>query len=245
MADEVTFQPARPRRAIDEIITQIRTSIQRGELEPGDRLPAERALATQFAVSRNTVREALRMLEISGQITLKKGATGGAFIKKLDSSVAARSVSDALQAANVSVSDFTEVRHWLEPALLRSACERMTAEDLQALEDNVEQASKLSAVGDWERKAVVHVEFYNLLADATKNPVMSVLVRSLSELLREMVLAVGPSTDDDIVLRSRRRLLGHLHKRDADKAVLEAERHLKRIHKMWLTGSYAGSYFRS
>ncbi|KAA9166040.1 FadR family transcriptional regulator [Amycolatopsis acidicola] len=245
MTDEVTFQPARPRRAIDEIISQIRGSIQRGELEPGDRLPSERALAEQFAVSRNTVREALRMLEISGQITLKKGHTGGAFITKLDHSTAARSVSDALQATNVSLSDFTEVRMWLEPALLRAVCERMTGEDLQALEDNVEQASKLSAVGDWERKGAVHVEFFNLLADATRNPVMQVLVRSLSELLREMVMAVGPSTDDDIILRSRRRLLGHLRKREAEKAVQEAERHLKRIHRMWLTGAYEGSYFRS
>ncbi|MEV0057645.1 FadR/GntR family transcriptional regulator [Saccharopolyspora shandongensis] len=244
MADEVQFQPARPRRAIDEIISQIRASIQRGDLGPGDRLPAERALAEQFAVSRNTVREALRMLEISGLIILKKGATGGAFITKLDHSVAARSLSDALQATNVSLSDVTEVRLWLEPIVINAACERMTAEHLQALQDNVDQASKLSAEGDWERKAVVHVEFHNLLADATGNPVLAILMRSLSDLLREFVLAVGPTTDD-IILRSRRRLLGHLRKRDAEKAVQEAQRHLKRVHKMWLTGSYKGAYTES
>lgn len=242
----MTFQPARPRRAVDEIITQIRGSIQRGELGPGDKLPSERALAVQFEVSRNTVREALRMLEISGQITVRKGATGGAFITQLDHGAAARNVSAALQATNVSLSDFTEIRLWLEPQIARAACERMTPECLQALEDNVKEAAKLAHVGDWERKALVHVEFYNLLADATRNPVTAVLVRSLSELLREMVLTLGPSTEeDDIILRSRRRLLGHLRKGDADKAAQESERHLKRLHRMWLAGTYEGSYFRT
>jgi DNA-binding FadR family transcriptional regulator len=62
--------------------------------------------------------------------------------------------------------------------------------------------------------------------------------------MRDLVLAFGPSTDDTI-LRSRRRLLNHLGNRDAEKAVQEMDRHLKRVHKMWLTGAYEGSRTRA
>ena len=64
------FGPARPRRTFEEIINQIKANIEEGRLKRGDKLPTERALAAQFQVSRNTVREALRTLEISGFIIL-------------------------------------------------------------------------------------------------------------------------------------------------------------------------------
>ena len=65
-----SFRPARPRRAFEEIIHQIKALIEAGALKPGDKLPSERALAAEFQVSRNTLREALRTLELGGQITV-------------------------------------------------------------------------------------------------------------------------------------------------------------------------------
>jgi DNA-binding FadR family transcriptional regulator len=234
------FQPARPRRAFDEIISQIRDLLQRGELKPGDRLPSERSLSEQFAVSRNTVREALRMLEISGLITLKKGATGGAFISEADPSVVARSLSDTLKLTDFSLGDITEARLWIESIVVRVACERMTEEQLAALETNVKEAAKLTDARDWERKALVHLEFHNLLADATGNPLMAIVMRSMMDMMRDVVLSVGP-TQSDFMLRSRRRLLTKFRKRDVEGAVLEMERYLKRLHKLWLSGEYPGS----
>src|SRR5260370_19079663 len=74
------FSPAKPRRTFEEIINQIKANIEEGRLQRGDKLPTERALASQFQVSRNTVREALRTLEISGFVTLKRGPAGGALV---------------------------------------------------------------------------------------------------------------------------------------------------------------------
>jgi GntR family transcriptional repressor for pyruvate dehydrogenase complex len=233
MASELTFQPARPRRAFDEIVAQVRGMVRSGELQPGDRLPAERVLAEQFGVSRNTVREALRMMEISGLVALRTGAGGGAFVAKPDPGVAARGLADAFQLNGLSPSDVTEARLWLESTVVRVACERMTEEYLQALYDNVNEAAQAAGEDDWERTALVHVEFHNLLADATGNPVMSILMRSMADLLRELVLAIGPSSDD-VIVRSRRRLLRHLRNRDGDKAAEEMRRYLNRLHRMWL-----------
>ncbi|HEY3686854.1 MAG TPA: GntR family transcriptional regulator [Streptosporangiaceae bacterium] len=240
MAGEPVFQPARPRRAFDEIVAQIRDLLRRGELKPGDRLPSEQSLAAQFAVSRNTVREALRMLEISGLITLRKGAGGGAFIARSDPAVVSRSLSDTLQLTDVSLADITEARLWIESVVVRVACERMTDDHLAALAANVKEAAELTGAGDWERKALAHVEFHNLLADATGNALMSIMMRSLMDMMRDIVLSVGP-TRTDFMLNSRRRLLARFRARDADGAVAEMERCLRRLHKLWLSGAYPGS----
>jgi DNA-binding FadR family transcriptional regulator len=238
-----TFQPAKPRRAFDEIIAQVREMVRKGELVPGDRLPAERALAEQFAVSRNTVREALRMLEISGLIQLRRGASGGAFIAEADPSKVASSMSDMLELNQFSLTDLTEARGWLEALVARVACERADEEMLTRLDDNVAEAARLSDRGDWERKAIVNVEFHNILAEATGNPVMVAMMKGLMEVMTKIVLRLGP-TEGDIVLRSRRRFMKHLHNRDADAAVEEMYSHLKRMHKLWVAGYYKGSKLR-
>lgn len=235
-----TFQPARPRRAFDEIIAQVREMVRNGELRTGDRLPAERALAEQFAVSRNTVREALRMLEISGLIQLRRGATGGAFIAEADTSRVATSITDMMELAQFSLSDLTEARAWIESVVVEVACERADDQMLDRLQSNVDEATRLSRLEDWESKSLVNIEFHNLLAEATGNPVVVAVVKSLMDVMREVVLGAGP-TEGDVVLRSRRRLIKHLRNRDSAAAVEEMRRYLQRMHKLWIKADYKGS----
>lgn len=234
------FAPTRPRRAFDQIIAQIRAMLQSGELKPGDRLPPERVLAEQLQVSRNTVREALRMLEISGLVTVKQGSGGGVFVARPDSAVVARQLSDALNLTGLSLGDITETRLWIESIVVRVACERMTPEDLAGLEANVERAEELAAAQEWARRAEVNIEFHKLLVAATQNPLLIFLVNSVLDLLPPIIQASGPQTDD-IVTQSRHRLLAHLRAGDAEAAVREMEDHLEVLHDRWLTGAYQGS----
>lgn len=234
------FSSARPHRAFDLIIAQIRAMLQSGQLKPGDRLPPERELAEQMEVSRNTVREAIRMLEISGLVTVRPGSGGGAFVARPDSAVVARQLSDALNLTDVSLGDITETRLWLESIVVRIACERMTDDDLAALEANVDLAEELTAGEDWSRRAEVHIDFHKILVGATQNPLLIFLMNSVLELLPPIIEAVGPSRDS-AVMTSRRRLMEKLRERDADGAVAEMEKHLQRLHQRWLTGSYDGS----
>ena len=227
------FAPVHGRRAFDEIIDQLRSRLRNGELRPGDRLPSERSLAEQFQVSRNTVREALRMLEISGLIKIRKGATGGGFVSQSEPRVVARSLSDALLLSTFSLADLTEVRHWLGLVITRLACERATGDDLQRLEENVERAEALTRAGEWERRSLVNHEFLDLLAAATANPVLEIFQHSVTEVIREIVSAIGPIPGDELV-QSRVRLLAHLRARDAEAAAAEMDRHLEWVHAKWL-----------
>ncbi|WP_060576761.1 MULTISPECIES: FadR/GntR family transcriptional regulator [unclassified Pseudonocardia] len=234
------FQPARPRRAFEEIISQIRSGIRDGSLRPGDRLPAERALAEQFEVSRNTVREAMRMLEIAGLVELRRGATGGAFVAHADPSRIASSISDQLELGSLSLSELTEARGWIESIVVRVACERADEATLDRLEANIVEAARLTDEEQWEKKALVHIEFHNILAEATGNKIIIATMASLMEVMRTVVLAIGP-TRDDMITRSRSRLLERLRARDTDGAVEEMTDHLGRLHTIWLEASYEGA----
>jgi GntR family transcriptional regulator, transcriptional repressor for pyruvate dehydrogenase complex len=119
----------------------------------------------------------------------------------------------------------------LQSAATRIACQRMTAQQLNALQASVEQASRLSARHDWERKATAHAELFNLLGDSTGDPVLALLVSSATGWLHDLLMAVGPRADG-IILSSRRRLLRHLSTGDADGAAREMEHHLVGLHYM-------------
>jgi GntR family transcriptional regulator, transcriptional repressor for pyruvate dehydrogenase complex len=111
---------------------------------------------------------------------------------------------------------------------------------LDKLDVNVAEAARLSRLGEWEQKARVHIEFHNLLAAATGNPVLMAMTRSMMQVIERIVTALGP-TESDVVLRSRRRLMKHLRARDGEAAVAEMRKHLERMHKMWLDADYKGS----
>ncbi len=74
------FTPAVRRRAFNDIVDQVERAVLSGELHPGDRLPSERELCTQFGVGRAALREALRTLEERGIVETKVGQAGGIFI---------------------------------------------------------------------------------------------------------------------------------------------------------------------
>lgn len=232
------FEPARGRRVFDDIISQLRERLKSGQLRPGDRLPSERELAEHFSVSRNTVREALRMLEIAGLVKIKKGATGGAFIADGDPAVVSRSLADMLTLSSFTLTDLLEVRLWTGAVIARVACERGTEADFDALEANIRQAEALA--DDWERRAEVNHEFFDLLAAATHNPVMALVQRSITSLIREIVATIGPVPSERL-LESKRQLLDRLRERDPDKAVAQMEAHLMMVHELWLSKSASKS----
>ena len=227
------FEPIAPSRAFEEIAAQIRELVATGRLKPGDRLPAERDLSAKFKVSRNTLREALRALELSGMIELRKGAAGGAFVLPGSSGVVVNGLRDLYHLGAIKPEHLTEARVWLSDIVVRVACERLTEEDLQALEENVVLAAKATKAGNFQERADLHREFHNLLAVATRNPIIQITMEGVMEVMREFVKAIGPS-DNTYTLPSRRRLLKHLRARDADAAVAEMNKFLERLQANYM-----------
>jgi GntR family transcriptional regulator, transcriptional repressor for pyruvate dehydrogenase complex len=125
-------------------------------------------------------------------------------------------------------------------AATRIACRRMTPQHLNALHASVEQASRLSARHDWERKTTAHAGLFTMLGDVTGDCDLARLVSSAAGRLQDLVMTVGPAADG-IILSSRRRLLRELRARDGDGAAREVERHLAGLHYMGRVAGGAGS----
>ena len=227
-------EPVSPRRIYQEVANQLRRNISEGRLRPGDKLPAERELARMFAVSRNTMREALRALELSGLIELKLGSAGGAFVLPGSSNAVVNGMRDLYFLGAITPDHLTDARISLSAAVIRMACERLTQEDLEALEQTVDLAEQMDKAGNFDERTKHHQAFHILLAKATRNPILIAATEGVMEVTRQFVKAIGPTADQTYTLPSRRRLLVHLHKRDAEKAVQEMASALTKLHEGYM-----------
>src|ERR1700761_7002627 len=102
-------------------------------------------------------------------------------------------------------------------AAARVACRRMSPQYLRALRESVEYACALPKSIAWDRKATAHAEIVNLLADASGDPILPLLLREVPGQLHDLMMAVGPAASG-ITAGSRRRLLALLQAGDADGA---------------------------
>ncbi len=226
--------PISPQRIFQEVADQLRRNIQEGKLRPGDKLPAERELAAMFGVSRNTMREALRALELSGLIELKLGATGGAFVLPGSSNAVVNGMRDLYFLGAITPDHLTDARISISSAVIRMACDRITAVELAQLEANVALAEQAHKAGDFQERTRHHQAFHVMLAKTTHNPIMIATMEGIMEIMRQFVKAIGPQDWPAHTLPSRKRLMAHLRARDAEGAVKEMTSALKKLHQGYL-----------
>ena len=222
------FAPIKAKRAFEEVCEQIRTEVALGNLKPGDRLPPERELAEQLNVSRTAIREALRSLENAGLVHCQQGMGGGAFIRERDSTAVTQAVRDMVMLGQIPSSSVTEARITLTEQAIRLACERATEADFDAIEQDINKSEQLTLDGDFSRRNTYITEFYRVLAQATHNQVLVMLVESLTELTRSLLEKVSPVPRKDFI-EVRRNVLQLMRARDADGAAREMRAHLERL----------------
>lgn len=225
------FSPVRIQRAADEIAQQIRREIGAGRLKPGSKLPAERALAQELGVSRNTLREAVRSLEQAGLVELKKGAHGGIFVTRHNGDSIVTGMLDLYRLGGITPRQLTLARLWIEPIIVREACRRATPADIALLEDNIAQAWEAAQANEFEKKFTLHHEFHRILARIAGNPIMLVIIDGLIAVLVEFIEKIGRGDNSHYVFPSRRRFMEHFRRGDAEAAVTEMTQLLEQFQE--------------
>lgn len=231
--DGLTFLPVALGRAADDISAQIRDAMARGVLKPGIRLPPERSLAVQFGVSRNTLREALRSLENSGVLVLRRGAQAGAYIKQSSGKGVATGLLDMYKLGGLTPEQLTDARILIETAIVRSACANCTADDIQALKDNLKLALALDQEQRAQERIEANLDFHRIVARATHNPLLVTLMNAILEVMQVFVRSIGPY-EASFIFASRKRFIALLEARDEAGAAAEMEKSLRRLQTRYL-----------
>ncbi|MEJ7930596.1 GntR family transcriptional regulator [Ramlibacter sp. AN1015] len=227
-ASRPMFEPVRVRRTFEVVCDQVRRQLARGQLRPGDRLPGDRELAEQFGISRSGVREALRSLESAGLVEVRTGVNGGFYIHSGDATGLTRTVQDMVSLGRVPIADLTEARIELMGVAIRLACARATEAELDAIEADIDHHTALFERGRGSRNTRSVIEFYRLIARATHNQVIVMMVDALSEIIRTLLARVDPQPRQDII-QVRRTVLALMRARDAEGAAAAMATHLQAI----------------
>jgi GntR family transcriptional repressor for pyruvate dehydrogenase complex len=193
------FNSTAQNKLTSQIVSQVRQAILSGKLQPGQKLPSEKEMVLQFGVSKHTLREALRALESMGFVDIRQGAGGGPVISEIDMENTRDMIASFLFFKNVSVRDLCEVRKVFEPYLTRIAVERLSSDEIHRLK-SLHEAHKKSLI---RKKPAIkeEVDFHVLLAKASGNPVMVLILDFVNSLLTDIKghLKPGPDFSEKVV----------------------------------------------
>lgn len=173
--------PIKKTRVAEEVADRIRTLILDGTYPQGQPLPSERVLTEQFGVSRGSIRDAFRMLEMIGLLETRHGR--GTFPHELTVDRLVQPLASVMAYQQDLRDELLDVRMMFEPAVARAAASRLTEEDLADLQRILDaQRRKLKA---GQSAIVEDTAFHAVLARSTRNRVVVSLMSTLNDLLVE------------------------------------------------------------
>ncbi|MGH3431326.1 MAG: FadR/GntR family transcriptional regulator [Thermocrispum sp.] len=222
----ITLAPMEVPKASDVLANELRERILAGEFEEGTALPPERELVTQTAMSRTTVREALRILEVQGLIRIKAGRAGGAFVHRPDGESLAKSLSLLIRGRKIRLTSLLETREAIEPFCAELAAKNRTEADLAAMDAANEALAEESSSLDAFLRA--NVDWHVAVATASHNELLNGFMLALS---RAIYTATENETfiDDEVrrtTARAHSGITQAIRKKDADAAVRRMRRHV-------------------
>jgi DNA-binding FadR family transcriptional regulator len=220
------FHPISTQNAFEAVVEQVRTAVDLALLAPGDRLPPERELAALFDVSRPTVREALRVLAMSGYVGIRRGSAGGAYVLERPRTDHADRVREALSARRHELGALLEWRRVVEAEAAALAATRISDDQLRALRARlVESGGRLvRSHGLWR---AADSRFHIAIAEATGNPYVLDTVRKVRAQLAHALdaLILLRLTIEPAAAHEHEAILAALQARDPDMAKATAALH--------------------
>jgi GntR family transcriptional repressor for pyruvate dehydrogenase complex len=168
------FSSVKPERAADAVVRQILDLIQGGRLQDQQVLPGERRLAIAMGVSRNTIREAIEILQDAGVLAVEPGGSGGTRVASIwmpEALVADHEPWDA-----ETVFEALEARRVIEPRVAQLAALRGTSDDFEAIRRTIDL--QRAHQSDWWQITQGNVLFHRLLWRAARNPELESAMRS-------------------------------------------------------------------
>ena len=224
------FEVIRRNKVYEEVAKQIERLILQ-KLQPGDKLPSERELAEMLQVSRSSIRDAIRSLELMGLVEPRQGA--GTIVRELSAESLVNPFANALKRRQELVSELLDFRKMLEPPLAARAAAHASPDEVSEMEEILQRQEATLSHG--EASIDEDAEFHYSVALASGNSVVLKVLDILMDLLRE-------SRERSLQLKGRpqkslaghRRILAAIKRHDAEAAIDAMRRHIEDVEEIVL-----------
>lgn len=176
------FKPVKNTKVYEQVVDQIKEMVRVGQIKKGDKLPTERVMAEELQVSRTSIREAMRALEVVGLIESRQGA--GNYIREEFDDVLLEPLSIVFMLQNGTNKDIFELREVLELSTIFLSVMRISDEDLEKLGELVERFKTSS---NEEENVKVDSEFHSIIVKGANNVLITNLLEGVSELVDKFI----------------------------------------------------------
>ena len=224
------FEVVRKNKVYEEVAQQIERLILK-KLRPGDKLPSERELAEMLKVSRSSIRDAIRGLELRGLVEPRQGA--GTIVRETAAEPMPNPFASALKRRKEMVSELLDFRKMLEPPLAARAATHASADEISEMEEILQRQDAKQTQG--EPAVAEDAEFHYSVALASGNSVVLKVLDIIMDLLRdtrERSLQVEGRPQKS--LAGHRRILAAIKRHDAEGAKSAMRRHIEDVEEIVL-----------
>lgn len=229
--EDLLSTPIKRVRVYEDIVRRILQMIHEGDLKIGDRLPAERDLSNSLGVSRSSVREALRALELLGHIETRVGIDGGSFVREVGTEKAQAILKSMFSLTRESLTDLVEVRLILETRSASLAAERRTEEDVSVIEAALQSMKEELEDGDVGLRGD-HL-FHESVAKASHNKFLLLLSQMLEEMVEDTRLqTLSLPGVPELALQDHTEVAEAIKAQDVELAAANMVKHLTRAYEM-------------
>ncbi|MFM2070686.1 MAG: hypothetical protein RLZZ623_949 [Actinomycetota bacterium] len=216
-----TETPTR-KKAHEAVAAELRTKIATGEFALGQRLPTEDELTAQFGIARTTLREALRVLESQGLLSIRRGRSGGPVVTHPDLAPISMALAVTLALQGTTIGDLDAARQLIEPQIAGQLARAHDDDALVALDAAIELAAAAAERNDGPAFGLAAAHFHETLIEQSGNETLATLTRLLQNMVRAYYLQHMDTIEQSLMrraVRGYRKLLVFIREGDADAAI--------------------------
>jgi len=221
-------RPIQTTTAAQQIAEQIRAGILKGQLRPGQRLPSETDLAAEYAVSRGTIRETMKLLSATQLVESSRGAGGGTFVRLPEPGRVAVTLGESIamwfSAGTVTLKEINDARAWIERGCVRFAAVARTEQDLAAIYATIEGIETPGI--DLERMLEVDLQFHVEVSRAAHNAGLELAMSAIHLVRPFSNTMLMPYLSIEAVASQHRAIYEAIEAEDVERAEAAFERHM-------------------
>jgi GntR family transcriptional regulator, transcriptional repressor for pyruvate dehydrogenase complex len=234
VASQFVPRPITTASAAHQIAEQIRHGILRGQLAPGQRLPSETELAAEFAVSRGTIRETMKLLSAQQLVEATRGAAGGTFVRLPEPDDVAAAMGDTItlwfNAGSTSVAEVNAAREWIERGCTIMAARHRTDSDLADIRAAVEA---MEAPGiDMDEMLELDIDFHVAISRAAHNSVLELAMNAIHIVRPYTNTMLVPLLSIETIARQHRAIYAAIRARDDARARAAFDIHAAHLEEL-------------